>query len=587
MKTIREFLTNEFTEAFESCGYPARFGEVTVSQRPELGQFQCSGPLAAAKAVKNDPMVVAGNIIAKLKTRPIFKDLSVAKPGFINITLSDEYITSYVQALVSDERLGCARASDPKTIVIDFGGPNVAKPMHVGHLRSGIIGESLKRILRFAGEKVIGDIHMGDWGTQMGMLIEELRLRKPGLPYFDENQKGPYPSEPPVSIADLEEMYPAASARCKADEQAMAGALKATVDLQQGRPGYRALWKHFVEISIKALKEDFAKLGVEFDLWYGESNYHDRIPAMIESLKAKKFAELSEGALVIKLEAQPGGKELPPLILVKSDGGYLYGTTDLATVFERVADFKASSILYVVDKRQNLHFEQVFRAAKKTGISGSAKLEHVAFGTVNGSDGKPFKTRAGGVMKLKDLLEMTIAEVDKKMSAAGVASGYPEQERAEIAGKVGIAAVKFADLMNPRISDYIFDADKFTSFEGKTGPYLLYAAVRIKSILRKAEEKGLKPGPLLPPGDNERELFLNLARFAEAVESACRSLAPHFLCDLAYDLSQSFSRFYENCHILSEKDAARQASWLALSRLTLNELEKIMSLLGIDLPERM
>ncbi|MFH1369386.1 MAG: arginine--tRNA ligase [Elusimicrobiota bacterium] len=587
MKPIKELLTQQFTEAFEACGYPGRFGEVVASQRPELGQFQCSGALGAAKAVKTAPMIAAGNIVEKLKSQPIFKNLSIAEPGFINITLTDEFLASFVQELVSDDRLGHHSLQNAATTVMDFGGPNIAKPMHVGHLRSAIIGESLKRILRFAGEKVIGDIHMGDWGTQMGMLISELNLRKPDLPYFDEKFKGSYPSEPPATIDDLEEMYPAANARCKSDENAMAGALKATVELQQGRAGYRALWKHFVDVSVKALKADFEGLGVSFDLWYGESNYHDRIPAMIEYLKSKGVAELDEGALVIKLETQPGKKEMPPLILIKSDGGYLYGTTDLATVYERINDFKAGRILYVVDKRQSLHFEQVFQAAKKTGISGKASLEHVAFGTVNGPDGKPFKTRAGGVMKLKDLTAMTITEVLKKMEEAGVARDYGEDERRGIAVKVGIAAVKFADLMNLRTSDYIFDIEKFTSFDGKTGPYHLYAAVRIKSILRKAQEKGVKPGPILPPTEYERELMLNISRFAETVENARRNLAPHFLCELAHDLAQSFSRFYEHCHILNEKDAARQSSWLALSMLCLREFEQILSLLGIELPDRM
>lgn len=587
MKTIRELLTGIFYSTFESMGLPGKLGDVVHSQRPDLGQFQCNGPLAAAKISKTSPMRVAEEVLARAKDQPIFKSLTIAQPGFINITLTDEFIASYAQQLCADERLGCAPDQRPRTVIVDFGGPNVAKPMHVGHLRSSIIGDSLRRILRFTGDSVKGDIHMGDWGTQMGMLIEELRLRQPGLPYFEENGSGPYPAEPPLSINDLEEMYPAASARCKSDENAMAAALKATVELQRGRPGYRALWKHFVDISVKALKDDFGKLGIEFDLWNGESDYHDRIPAMLEYLKKEGHAELDAGALVIKLPQEGSKKEVPPLILVKSDGGYLYGTTDLATIYERVNDFKADQILYVVDKRQSLHFEQVFGAAKLTGMAGKTSLEHVAFGTVNGTDGKPFKTRAGGVMKLKDLIAMAIAEVEKKMAAAGVASGYPDNERREIAVKVGVAAVKFADLMNPRVSDYIFDLDKFTSFDGKTGPYHLYAAVRIKSILRKAAEKGVKQGPILPPGEHERGLMLNIARFSETVASARALLAPHLLCDLAHDLAQSFSRFYEHCHILGEKDPARQSSWLALSALCLREFEHALNLLGIELPDRM
>ncbi|MBI4396123.1 MAG: arginine--tRNA ligase [Elusimicrobia bacterium] len=587
LPALSAILSSKFAETFQALGLSRELGDVVISQRPDLGQFQCNGALAAAKGLKRNPMEIAREIVDRVRDPQTFKEITIANPGFINVNLSDSFLAEYAESLSRDGRLGCLPVTHPQKVILDFGGPNIAKPMHVGHLRSAIIGDSLQRLLRFLGEQVTGDIHLGDWGTQMGMLIDELKRRRPELPYFDAATAGEYPAEPPVAIAELEELYQAAYARAKSSEEEMASALRATVELQQGRPGYRALWKHFVNVSVEALKKDLGDLGVTFDLWFGESRYQDRIPKMLEELKAQGHAQWSEGALVVHLDQEPGKKKIPPLILVKSDGGYLYGTTDLATIDERIKDFGAQRLLYVVDKRQSLHFAQVFQAAKATGIAENARLEHVAFGTMNGPDGKPFKTRTGGAMKLKDLIEMVTAEAHQKMSEAGVAEGYEAAEREDIAKKVGIAALKFADLMNDRTTDYLFDLEKFTRFEGRTGPYHLYAAIRIKSILRKAEEKGLAPGTLLPPTDDERELVLKLCQFPEAVRGACANLAPNVLCEFAYDLAQDFSRFYERCHILREEDARLQASWLALSRLCLREIEQILFLLGIPIPERM
>jgi arginyl-tRNA synthetase len=587
MTSLKEFLTTSFANAFEAQGLARKFGEVVASQRPELSQFQCNGALAAANLQKTNPRDLARRIADAVEPRDAFAEVSLAGPGFINISLSDEFLAAQVQQLADDARLGCAPATEPQHILIDFGGPNVAKPMHVGHLRSSIIGDCLQRLCRFMGHRVISDIHLGDWGTPMGMLIHELQRRQPHLPYFDPACAGPYPAEPPVTISDLQEMYPSVVARCQEDQGEMEAALQATVELQQGRAGYLALWRHFVAVSVKELKADFVSLGVTFDLWRGESDYHEHIPAMLEKLQANGHAQLSEGALVIPLAHVNGQKEMPPLILLKSDGGFLYGTTDLATLFERVEDFRADQILYVVDGRQSLHFKQLFQAAGQIGLTQGVKLEHLGFGTVNGLDGKPFKTRAGKVMRLKDLIALVITEAFKRLDETGLAKDYSETERSDVARKVGLAALKFADLMNHHTSDYSFDLEKFTRFEGRTGPYLLYTAVRIKSILRLAQEKSLLSGPILPPTPAERALMLALCQLPDAVQNAYENYAPNHLCDFAYSLGREFNRFYDQCHILSEADPARQLSWLALAQLCLAELELLLSLLGIETPERM
>jgi len=595
VKSLLTTLTEIFGDAFESVGVDRAFGDVVVSGRPDLGQFQCNGALAAAKATKGNPRAIAEKVLEALTHREIFGDLSLAGPGFINITLTDDHLTQWLNRIDRDERLGASSVERPEMVVIDYGGANVAKSMHVGHLRSAIIGESLKRLFRFMGDKVVGDVHLGDWGLQMGQLIVELKGRRPDLVYFDAEYAGPYPEESPVTIEDLEEMYPKASARAKEDPEVMEAARQATAELQGGRPGYRALWRHFVDVSIAALKRDYSRLNVEFDLWLGESDTQGRIPAMVERLRNEGFVEPSQGAEVIYLPPDEGEKEIPPLILVKSDGGVMYGTTDLATIEQRVEDFNPDRMLYVVDQRQSLHFQQVFRAARRTGIAGKAELEHIGFGTMNGPDGKPFKTRAGGNMRLSDLIAMAveegekrIVEMEEKMIAEnGVGLEYSEEERKEIARKVGIAAVKYADLSNHRTSDYLFDLEKFTRFEGRTGAYLLYAAVRIKSILRKAEDRGFVAGEIVPPGDGDRELMLTLTQFPEALDLVYRKRAPNYLCDYIYNLAQAFNRFFDRCHILSESDPARRGSWLALVKLCLRQFELVLDLLGIEVPERM
>ncbi len=587
MSVISE-LSVRFGDAFEKIGLDRAYGGVTMSDRPDLAQFQNNGALAAASAAGRQPREIAGDVVRQVSDPAVFFELSVAGPGFVNIRLTDDFLAGWLADLSGDERYGHRPHTADGKVLIDFGGPNVAKAMHVGHLRSSLIGDSLQRVFRFAGYEVVSDIHFGDWGTQMGQLIIEAQARKPDLPYFDPDQSGPYPTDPPFTLDNLQEMYPAVTARTKADPAEADRARQATLELQQGRPGYRALWQHFWDVSHDSQKRDFDQLGVAFDLWHGESTVHDRVAPMLDKIRDGGGATEDAGALIIELAEPEDAKEVPPLLLTKSDGGYLYGTTDLATIDNRV-DMGVGEALYVVDARQALHFEQVFRAAHKTGVAPQTMvLEHVPFGTMNGPDGKPFKTREGGVLRLDDLIGVVREAALKRLEEAELATDYPEAERLDIAAKVGLAALKYGDLSNNRVSNYTFDLERFTSFEGKTGPYLLYGAVRIKSILRKAAEADLGPGSIVPSTkDAERALMLELTRFPEVIDRTVELRAPNHLAEYAYDVVTAFNRFYEACHILTEEDAARQASWLGLVDLTLRMLTRLLDLLGIEIPERM
>jgi len=587
MASITDLLSVIVGDAFAAAGLGREFGAVVPSVRPDLSQFQCNGAFPAARVARRNPKQIAADVAATLAAHDVFQDVSVAGNGFLNLTVTPAYLAARAADIVGDARVGIAPVDAPLDVVIDFGGPNVAKAMHVGHLRSSIIGDALQRLFAFAGHRVTSDVHLGDWGTQMGMLIVEMSRRAPELPYFDRAFGGPWPETAPVTLADLGEMYPAAAARSKADPVEMEAARAATAELQAGLPAYRALWQHFVDVSRAALEHDFATLGVRFDLWLGESSVQDRIPAMIDALRASGVAVVSEGMLVIPVPPAAGGGEVPPLILLKSDGAVMYGTTDLATVDQRVRDLHADLILYVVDKRQALHFHQVFEAARLSGIAGGAALEHIAFGTVNGPDGKPFKTRAGGVLALQDLLAMAVDRATQRIEEAHLAADASPEERARIAMQVGVGAVRFADLQHERTTDYVFDLDKFTSFEGYTGPYLQYQAVRCQSVLRKAAEQGLADGPIVPAHAAEIELVLQLLQLPDAIRAAVETRAPHHLCSGAYEIAKRFARFYHACPILSDDDAAVRASRLAVTRLTLRALDVMLSLLGIEIPERM
>jgi arginyl-tRNA synthetase len=588
MPSLTDLLTEVLRDAFLAADLPVQQASATPCDRPDLGQFQSNGALAVAKRLKRNPKEIAEEVRKNLLARHarVLRDVSVAAPGFLNLSLTDAFLTDHLNGVAADQRLGVP-LKPAEMVILDYGGPNIAKPMHVGHLRASIIGDSLRRIFLFMGDHALGDVHLGDWGLPMGQIIGEIARRRPDLPYFDPNFRGADMRDSPVTLEDLEEIYPVAAAACKADPARLQEARAITAELQAGRPGYRALWRHFIDVSIAVMRRDFAALGVQFDLWKGEADVHRLIQPMVEDLRARGIAEESEGALVVHVSEPSDKHEVPPLILTKSDGAVMYGTTDLATIVDRVQSYDPDYILYVVDQRQHLHFEQVFRTARRAGLTGRANLEHLGFGTMNGPDGKPFKTRAGGVMKLQDLIAMATDEARKRLNEAGLAHGYAQSERDEIAHRVGVAALKFADLANHRVSNYIFDLERFTRFEGRTGPYVQYAAVRVKSLLRKAAQQGDGPGPLLPPTEIERPLALLLGRLPDAVRAAHARRAPNEICEFVFVLAQEFSRFYNSCHILSERDLPLRASRLGLAALALRALELMLGLLGIEVPERM
>lgn len=587
MKKLMEILSCILGEKFEQCGYDREYGRVIVSNRPDLCQFQCNGALPAAKKFKKAPIEIAKEVLELLKREESFENISIAGPGFINMNITDSCLTEYVNNLNKDEKFGCSVSENPLTIIMDYGGANVAKPLHVGHLRPATIGESIKRISRYLGHKVISDVHLGDWGLQIGMVISEVKRRNPELPYFEESFKGDYPKQAPFNIDELEDIYPAASKLAKSDEAAMVEARKATFELQSGKPGYVALWKHILNVSIADLKKNYGSLNVEFDLWKGESDCEKYLDQVVNYLRDGGYTYESEGALVVDVSKETDTYILPPFMVLKSDGATLYSTTDLATIWERVKDYDPDEIIYVVDKRQGLHFEQVFRCAKKTKIAGDKlKLQFIGNGTMNGKDGKPFKTRDGGVMRLQALVETIRDNVRGKLKEdRDIEAG----EREEIARIVGLAAIKYSDLSNQTTKDYIFDIDKFVSFEGNTGPYILYTLVRIKSILRKAEvERTAHSSSILPPySPIERDLLLKLSKFNEVIELCYEDKAPNKLCEYVYELSNLFNKFYHENRILAEENSQKKMSWLSLIELIQNILEASLELLGMEVPERM
>ena len=587
MKKIMEQMAEELSAAFEKSGYDPSYGKVTVSNRPDLCEFQCNGAMAGAKAYKKAPFMIADDVVAYLKDSQVFSMAEVVKPGFINLKLAPQSVADYLNQMSETEKLGVEEAEEPKTIMIDYGGPNVAKPLHVGHLRSAIIGESVKRITRFKGNKVIGDIHLGDWGYQMGLIITELKKRKPELPYFDENFTGEYPAEAPFTIGELEEIYPTASSYAKEDEEYRKEALHATYLLQNGHRGYRAVWNHIMNVSVTDLKKNYERLNVEFDLWKGEADAQKYIPDMVQMLKEEGYARYDEGALVVDVQEESDKKEVPPCMILKSDGAALYDTTDLATLVQREEDYQPDEVIYVVDKRQELHFIQVFRCARKTGLVGpDVELTHIGFGTMNGKDGKPFKTREGGVMRLENL----IADIDEEMYSKIVENrSVKDKDAKETAKIVGLSAIKYGDLSNQASKDYCFDIERFTSFEGNTGPYILYTIVRIKSILKKYTAKNSLPdAPILGAHSaSEKNLMLVLSRFNAMMENAYEEKAPHKICAYIYELANAFNGFYHETKILSEEDLKVQASYIGLLVLTKNILETCIDVLGFSAPDRM
>ncbi len=585
MDKIIDIISQELKKAFERCGYDSEYGRVVVSNRPDLCQYQCNGSLAAAKAYKKAPIQIANAVLEALENKDYFSEIEAVMPGFINMNLSAAFVTDYLKSMSEDEKLGVRTEKEPKTIVIDYGGPNLAKPLHVGHLRSAVIGESVKRILRYTGNNVIGDAHLGDWGLQIGLVITELKERQPDLPYFDDDYNGEYPSEPPFTISELEEIYPCASSKSKTDEEFKEAARAAVFKLHSGHKGYRALWQHILAVSVPDLKRNYDKLNVCFELWKKESDAQPYIADMVQAMKDGGFAYISDGALVVDVKEDTDTKEMPPCMILKSNGATLYNTTDLATIVERMKLFSPDRIIYLTDQRQSLYFEQIFRCARKTGLVGpETELTYLGFGTMNGKDGKPFKTRDGGVMRLEYLINDVNEAVYNKMSERDM----EEEEARKIAAVVGLAALKYGDLSNQPSKDYVFDMERFISFEGNTGPYILYTMVRIKSILsRCADKEGALNGQAYEPSPEETQLKLAASRFNEAVEHAAEELAPNKICQYIYELSNAFNAFYHVSSIVGESDKVKQASWIALIKLTLRILENGISLLAFEAPDRM
>lgn len=594
MKTVIEEIEQIVKAAFEESGYDGSYARISVSNRPDLCEYQCNGAMAAAKKYGKAPFMIADDVVGKLAGNTVFKSIESVKPGFINIILSEDFMSDYLNKMAGEDKFGYVPSVTDKTVIVDYGGANAAKPLHVGHLRSAVIGESVKRIQRFAGNKVIGDVHLGDWGLQMGLIIEELRDRKPELPYFDENFTGEYPAEAPFTISELEEIYPAASAKSKENAEFLERAHNATLKLQSGDRACTAIWNHIMVVSKADLKKNYDNLNVSFDLWKGESDAQPYIPDMIQDMIDKGLAYESQGATVVDIQEETDTKELPPCIIRKSDGAALYATSDLATLVEREKDFHPDRYIYLADKRQELHFTQVFRVAKKAGIvKPDADLTFLGFGTMNGKDGKPFKTRSGGVMRLESLISDIQDAVLAKMNENSEKKGQTDidKDEAEATAKiVGLAALKYGDLSNQASKDYVFDIDRFSSFEGNTGPYILYTIVRIKSILAKYKTSSGDMNGLtikLSPSDSEKNLALALVKFQEVVNNAYIENAPHKICQYIYDVSNAFNGFYHDTKILSETDEDKKKGYIALISLAKDILLTCIDLLGIECPERM
>ena len=583
MEKILDIITAKMQKAFEEAGYEASFGRVTVSNRPDLCEYQCNGALAAAKTYKCAPIQIAKAVAEKLDAAD-YSMVDAVMPGFINLKLSDAFLQNYLEEMRKAEDFGINKAGTGKTIVVDYGGPNVAKPLHIGHLRSAIIGESIKRLYKFFGYNAIGDIHLGDWGLQMGLIITELQERKPDLCYFDESYTGEYPEEAPFTLSELEEIYPAASAKKKVDEDFADRAHTATYELQSGRRGYHAIWQHIMKMSVTDMTRIYDNLDVHFESWLGESDADPFIPAMVEDFKAKGLAVQSEGAWVIPVAEDSDKKEVPPCILVKSDGSAIYATTDLATMVQRMQDFKPDEMFYITDGRQSLHFEQVFRAAKKGGIvPADFPLTHLGFGTMNGKDGKPFKTRDGGVMRLEQL----IADMTEFVRAKVVENKIVEESEVDATtAKIALAALKYGDLSNQPTTNYVFDMDRFAAFEGNTGPYILYTIVRIKSILAKYgawENLSIQ----VPANPHAKDLMLAITKFGPSMEAALKAAAPNLVCAYIYELAGCVNKFYHETRILTEENEELKAGYIALIGLAKNILETCINILGFSAPEKM
>ena len=588
METIIEKLTKIVGDAFVKAGFDESLGRVTLSNRPDLCEFQCNGAMMGAKTYHKSPIDIANSVAEVLKENKIFASVEAVPPGFINIIINQDFVVDSINEIIEHSENLIKKVEGKPKVVIDYGGPNVAKPLHVGHLRSAIIGEAVKRLAKVLGYDTIGDIHLGDWGLQIGLIITEFAVQNPDSPYMKEDYLGPY--EPlNIELSYLNEIYPLASKKSKEDEEYRARAKRATFDLQNGRPGYIAFWKEVMRVSVSDLKKNYENLGVNFELWYGESDSQKYIPDMIEKFVKDGFAHEDQGALVIDVAKEDDKAPMPPVIVKKTDGSDIYATTDLATILQRVKDYDPEMILYFVDNRQGLHFEQVFRAARKTGIvSDDTLLEFDGFGTMNGKDGKPYKTRDGGVMRLSDLIDTVVSGALEKMKESKTGSDLSKDEQDEIAKMIGIAALKFGDLINHRAKDYIFDLDKFLSFEGKTGPYILYTMVRLKAILRKAKENGYVSGKINKIySDVEKDIMLKILNTSDVFWQSFNDRAPSIVAENAYSIASLSNKFYYEKKILAEENEEKINSLLHFCELMLKVLQIHMDILSIKVPEVM
>ena len=573
---LENLINQKLQKIFTSLNLDPAFAVVKVSDRPDLSDFQCNGALALAKKEHKNPREIATTIATELEKDADFAKISVDGPGFLNLCLSNSFLANVMSQMAQDKRFGVAEIEDDQTVVLDFGGPNAAKAMHVGHLRSGVIGEAVQRILKFVGYKVVSDVHLGDWGTPMGMILSEI-IRQDG----DLSKTESY------DIAQITEFYKLANIRCKEDDAAKEQARLITAKLQDGEDIYRKAWQHLRKVSVEAIKKNYDDLDVHFDLWWGESDAHDTCKEILKIAAEKNISVVDDGATIIRLDDEDDKQKLPPVILEKSDGGFTYHTTDIATIKMRVDSLKAQEIDYFVDLRQSLHFEQVFKAVNKLGIAPNVKLAHYGFGTVNGADGKPFKTRDGGVMTLENLIKLSKDKVRESMPKAGEVEGYGEEEIEKLVTQVAMAAIKFQDLKNNTASGYVFDLEDFAKFEGKTGPYIQYAIARINSILRKAKDKDLTPEKIVMTTQDERALALKIAQMNTVVMRAAEVKEPSIIADYAYTLAQVFSGFYNAAPIMTAETKELACSRLALAKMTRDILTLLLSFLGIEAPEVM
>lgn len=572
---------SKIKQVLNNLGYTDNLILIHLSSRPELGQFQYNGAMQIAKSMKSNPVEIAKNIVEKLNEYDCFENLNIAGPGFINISFNTKYLVKYLNEIQNDISLN-VKKYPKKNIFIDYGGPNVAKALHVGHLRSSNIGEALKRLARLVGNNVIGDVHLGDIGRQSGMVIYGIREKYPELVYFNDTYNGKYPEESPVTNEDLEKIYPEISLKAKEDENVMEQVRNITAELDRGNKGYNVLWNHTKNVSIENIKKTLNKINVSFELWEGESDSYPYIDDVINLLKSNNCLEKSEGAYVVHVKKEEDKCEIPPLIVLKSDGTSLYATRELATAYSRVKRFNPDEFWYVVDSRQSMYFTQVFRTLYKSGIvDNKTKLEFIGFGTMNGKDGKPFKTRDGGVMKLESLLD----EIKKESNQYLEKEEIEESEKEDIANKVSVATLKYADLLPNREKDYIFDIKKFSSLEGKTGPYIIYSCVRIKSILKKSKADNYRIIDFY--SKTEKDIITKILEMPIIIDSSYRNKTLSDITEYLYELDSLYNKFYSENRIITEQSEDKRNSWLAISELVYKVNKLLLDTLAIEIPEKM